>query len=222
MLAELSSHNGVRGTRASLAEKTYPVKDDDMATVQRRFKVYYGPESETTTAGLHHNAPQTVTVPLSEVLPLLADAVNSRRTWLRDFAGDDITISADLLRSDPGLPASHSPVGLIVGGESFRRMPGGRGSRRTACETARPTVACLAVKPIRPTNSNFSKPRCNAGLFFALNIIARSNPSTTAPTAVERRAIAAATIHWSLELEHWSFTLRDASPDANDAHKLHP
>jgi hypothetical protein len=67
-----------------------------MATAQRRFKVYYGPESETTTDGLHQAALQTVTVPLTEVLPLLADAVNSRRTWLRDFANDDITISADL------------------------------------------------------------------------------------------------------------------------------
>jgi hypothetical protein len=67
-----------------------------MATAQRRFKVYYGPESETTAAGLHHAASQSVTVPLSEVLPLLADAVNSRRTWLRDFAGDEITISTDL------------------------------------------------------------------------------------------------------------------------------
>ncbi|HEY2760460.1 MAG TPA: hypothetical protein VGI75_06945 [Pirellulales bacterium] len=67
-----------------------------MATAQRRFKVYYGPESETITSGLHHSASQNVTVPLTEVLPLLADAVNSRRTWLRDFANDEITISADL------------------------------------------------------------------------------------------------------------------------------
>ena len=63
-----------------------------MATAQRRFKVYYGPESETTDHSIMRTV-QTVTVPLSEVLPLLADAVNSRRTWLRDFAGDDITIS---------------------------------------------------------------------------------------------------------------------------------
>jgi hypothetical protein len=69
-----------------------------MASAARRFKVYYGPESETSTTAAkpHHVAAQTVTVPLGEVLPLLADAVNSRRTWLRDFAGDDITISADL------------------------------------------------------------------------------------------------------------------------------
>jgi hypothetical protein len=37
-----------------------------------------------------------VTVALSEVLPLLADAVNSHRTWLSDFDDDEITVSADL------------------------------------------------------------------------------------------------------------------------------
>jgi hypothetical protein len=63
-----------------------------------RFKVYYGPDSETRTAtsSRSDSAPQTVTVSLSEVLPLLADAVNSRRTWLRDFAADEISISTDL------------------------------------------------------------------------------------------------------------------------------
>jgi hypothetical protein len=35
-------------------------------------------------------------VPLSEVLPQLVDAVQSDRTWLRDFADDEITISMDL------------------------------------------------------------------------------------------------------------------------------
>jgi hypothetical protein len=67
-----------------------------MATAQRRFKVYYGPDSEIQAAHSKHTAPQTVSVPLDEILPLLADAVNSRRTWLRDFANDEITISADL------------------------------------------------------------------------------------------------------------------------------
>ncbi len=68
-----------------------------MASANRRFKVYYGPDSEiATSAAKHHASPQTVSVPLAEVLPLLADAVNSRRTWLRDFSNDEITISADL------------------------------------------------------------------------------------------------------------------------------
>ena len=38
----------------------------------------------------------SVTVPLTEVLPLLADAFQSERTWLRDFSGDEVTISSDL------------------------------------------------------------------------------------------------------------------------------
>jgi len=33
---------------------------------------------------------------LTEVLPLLADAVRSNRTWLRDFADDEVNISMDL------------------------------------------------------------------------------------------------------------------------------
>ena len=37
-----------------------------------------------------------MTVPLMDVLPLLADAVQSERTWLRDFADDEVTISTDL------------------------------------------------------------------------------------------------------------------------------
>ena len=41
-------------------------------------------------------ARQSVTVPLVDVLPLLADAVQSERTWLRDFEDDEITISMDL------------------------------------------------------------------------------------------------------------------------------
>ena len=37
-----------------------------------------------------------MTVPLGEILPMLADAVKSNRTWLGDFTGDDVTISSDL------------------------------------------------------------------------------------------------------------------------------
>ncbi|OHB86687.1 MAG: hypothetical protein A2V98_11030 [Planctomycetes bacterium RBG_16_64_12] len=42
------------------------------------------------------HARQTVTVTVAEVAPLLADAVQSERTWLRDFEDDEITISTDL------------------------------------------------------------------------------------------------------------------------------
>ena len=44
----------------------------------------------------HKPAKETVSVPLAELIPLLADAVRSRRTWLRDFEDDEITISMDL------------------------------------------------------------------------------------------------------------------------------
>lgn len=60
-------------------------------------RVYRGPAEETATApagNLDHN--HQVTVNVGEVLPLLADAIASRRTWLRDFEQDEITISADL------------------------------------------------------------------------------------------------------------------------------
>jgi hypothetical protein len=60
-------------------------------------KLYRGPE-DTPGPKLAKtpSGKACVTVPLAEVLPLLADAVNSRRTWLADFEDDDITVSADL------------------------------------------------------------------------------------------------------------------------------
>jgi hypothetical protein len=60
-------------------------------------KIYRGPE-ETAVPTLAKTAAgkPCVTVALSEVLPLLADAINSRRTWLSDFEDDDITVPADL------------------------------------------------------------------------------------------------------------------------------
>ncbi len=61
-------------------------------------RVYYGPQTDTVAvkAAATKHAPANVTVPLAEVLPLLADAVQSDRTWVRDFADDEITISMDL------------------------------------------------------------------------------------------------------------------------------
>ena len=60
-----------------------------------RLRVYYGPEGDTA---LCRETPKqdTVTVPLGDVFPLLADAVQAQRTWLRDFADDEITIPTDL------------------------------------------------------------------------------------------------------------------------------
>jgi hypothetical protein len=58
-------------------------------------RIYRGPETKTPVRSAS-TSPATVTVNLGEVLPLLADAVASRRTWLGDFENDEITISADL------------------------------------------------------------------------------------------------------------------------------
>ena len=64
---------------------------------RNHLRVYYGPQ---TDAGAALNQAQdrkdAVTVPLGEILYLLADAVRSERTWLRDFEGDEVSISTDL------------------------------------------------------------------------------------------------------------------------------
>lgn len=59
--------------------------------LKSHLKIYHGPEEAA-------NTPQgdTVTVPLGEALPLLADAILNNRTWLDDFEDDAITLSADL------------------------------------------------------------------------------------------------------------------------------
>lgn len=61
-----------------------------------RLRVYYGPESVAVQTAPAQVAQHKVTLPLSEILPLLADAYNSRRTWLGDFDDDEITLSSDL------------------------------------------------------------------------------------------------------------------------------
>ena len=61
-------------------------------------RIYCGPQHAQT--GLDEaqtdSSSRTVTVGVMEVLPLLADAVQSERTWLRDFEDDEMTISTDL------------------------------------------------------------------------------------------------------------------------------
>jgi len=61
-----------------------------------RLRVYYGPEARVAAAQENGPREDSVTVPLAEILPLLADAVKNDRTWLRDLADDEITISNDL------------------------------------------------------------------------------------------------------------------------------
>lgn len=61
-------------------------------------RIYYGPQNDVSTTNVAESSParETVTVPLVDVLPLLADAHRSERTWLQDFEDDEITISMDL------------------------------------------------------------------------------------------------------------------------------
>jgi hypothetical protein len=59
-------------------------------------RIYRGPADKTTAVRPASTSPATITVNVGEVLPLLADAVASKRTWLSDFEDDEITISADL------------------------------------------------------------------------------------------------------------------------------
>ena len=63
--------------------------------VRNQLRVYYGPQDDAT-ATLENVESRKVTVPLGEILPLLADAVDSKRTWLRDFMDDEVSISTDL------------------------------------------------------------------------------------------------------------------------------
>lgn len=63
-----------------------------------RLRIYLGPTDETPAAewpGVQEKQ-EKVTVPLSEVFPALAHAVATRKSWVDDFADDEITLSADL------------------------------------------------------------------------------------------------------------------------------
>jgi hypothetical protein len=63
----------------------------------RRLRVYTGPDLiQPNVAVIEQAAENTVRIPLGQVLPLLADAVASNRTWLTDFKDDEISISSDL------------------------------------------------------------------------------------------------------------------------------
>jgi hypothetical protein len=64
----------------------------------RKLRIYTGPETipQATTLLAAPADTSRVRVSLGEILPLLADAVESNRTWLGDFADDEVTISSDL------------------------------------------------------------------------------------------------------------------------------
>ena len=61
-----------------------------------RLRVYYGPQAKLAVAADQDTKDSEVTVPLGEVFPLLLDAIQNQRTWLEDFADDEVTISNDL------------------------------------------------------------------------------------------------------------------------------
>jgi hypothetical protein len=54
-------------------------------------------QAEPAAAVASRSAPrESITVRLSDIAPLLADAVRSDRTWLYDFQDDEVSVSADL------------------------------------------------------------------------------------------------------------------------------
>ncbi|GIW93347.1 MAG: hypothetical protein KatS3mg110_1388 [Pirellulaceae bacterium] len=62
-----------------------------------RLRVYYGPETELDSHGSDQSEHRhTVELRWGEILPVLADAIRYRRSWLRDFDDDRLTISTDL------------------------------------------------------------------------------------------------------------------------------
>jgi hypothetical protein len=63
----------------------------------RQLRVYSEPDlSLRDFSVVEESADRGVQVTLGDILPLLADAVASNRTWLTDFADDEITITSDL------------------------------------------------------------------------------------------------------------------------------
>ena len=57
----------------------------------RKLRVYNGPDNDAAGVSLLEQQldPHGIKVPLGEILPILADAVSSDRTWLSDFAEDE-------------------------------------------------------------------------------------------------------------------------------------
>lgn len=64
----------------------------------RKLRVYTGPDVDSLNSELLQDSlpGNMVKVSLGDILPLLADAVASNRTWLGDFEADEIAISSDL------------------------------------------------------------------------------------------------------------------------------
>ena len=81
----------------SLSAIAYQANKGVLDMAMRRLRVYTGPDlSQQNVAVLEQASEKSVRIRLGEVLPLLADAVVSNRTWLTDFKDDEISISSDL------------------------------------------------------------------------------------------------------------------------------
>jgi hypothetical protein len=92
-----------RGMRLRNGQLDPPLECKDASMSKPRcgeahqLRIYRGPEkSSIATRPVQASASPQITVSVGEVLPLLAHAVASQRTWLKDFADDEISISADL------------------------------------------------------------------------------------------------------------------------------
>jgi len=89
-------------TRSDGVFGTYRPKDERHA-IQKGFaimarchlRVYHGPETLQAHT-FETQQENTVRVSFGEIYPLLADAVNNRRTWLKDFEFDEVTLPTDL------------------------------------------------------------------------------------------------------------------------------
>ena len=60
---------------------------------QHRLKVFRTDEAEGIPAP---HAPHMVPMPLAELVELIGDAKDNRRTWLSDFVDDEIAVPEDL------------------------------------------------------------------------------------------------------------------------------
>jgi hypothetical protein len=90
----LRSFSGGKMLRIWTTKSPLECKEASMA--RSNLRIYRGPEASASVRAASKVGNPNVTVSVGEVLPLLADAFNSQRTWLEDFEGDELTISADL------------------------------------------------------------------------------------------------------------------------------
>lgn len=61
----------------------------------RRLNVFSPTSATTAASGARAGEPQ-VNVSVAELVPLLVDAFQTDRTWLRDFGRDSVRVSSDL------------------------------------------------------------------------------------------------------------------------------